>query len=147
MATIKTVKASAKLLEQFKLEGKIRDHVFYADQPTQMGGTDAGPAPLEYMMFSLAACVVTVGQIMAKQQRIGLRGLEVNVEGEVDTEVFMGKSQNNRAGFIGIRVITKIDADMTLEEKQQFLEAIDRRCPVSDNLKQITPVSYVVVEL
>jgi uncharacterized OsmC-like protein len=146
MATIKTVKAEAKLLEQFKIEGKIRDHLFYADQPAQAGGTNAGPAPLEYMLFSLAACVVTVGQIMAKQQRINLRGITVKVEGEVDADVFMGKGEENRAGFLGVRIITNIDADMSLDEKKKFLEAVDRRCPVSDNIKEVTPVFYEVVE-
>lgn len=144
MATIKTVTVEAKLLEKFKIEGKIRDHVVYADQPVQGGGTDTAATPLEYTAFSLAACVVTIGQLVARQQRIHLRGLEVRVEGDVDVDVFLGKGEDNRAGLLGLKVVTKIDADLSLEEKKAFLEMVDRRCPVSDNLKEITPVVYEV---
>lgn len=144
MATIKTVSAEAKLLEQFKIEGKVRDLVFYADQPTHSGGTNVAPAPLEYLVFSLAACIVTVAQIIAKQKRIELRGIEVKAEGDVDVDVFMGKGTENRAGMLAMRIITKIDADMTLEEKRAFLAEIDQRCPVSDNLKALTPIVYEV---
>ncbi len=79
MAGIKTITAEAKLLEQFKIEGKVRDLVFYADQPTQSGGTNIAPAPLEYMIFSLAACIITIAQVVAKQKRINLRGITVRV--------------------------------------------------------------------
>lgn len=144
MATIKTIITESKLVEQFKIEGKIRDLVIYADQPVAAGGTNIAPAPLEYMMFSLGACIVTVAQIIAKQKRIELRGITVKTEGEVDADVFMGKSKENRAGMLGIKVITQIDADMSLAEKQAFLEEIDQRCPVSDNLKLITPITYEV---
>ena len=66
--------------------------------------------------------------------------MEARVETEIDTDVYMGKSQDNRTGFMGIKVLTKVDADMTLEEKQAFLAEIDHRCPVSENLQNTTPV-------
>ena len=34
----------------------------------------------------------------------------------------------------------------TLEEKEAFLEEIDRRCPVSDNLMNLTPVTVQLSE-
>ncbi len=140
MATIKQVQVSAQLVENFKIESQIRNHRVIVDQPPQGGGQDEGPAPLEYMCLSLAACVVTIGQIMAKQKRINLRDLKARVEGEVDADIFMGKSEENRAGFLKIKVLTKIDADMTLEEKKAFLAELDHRCPVSENLQNTTPV-------
>lgn len=146
MATIKTVKVSANLVDNFKIESQIRQHHIIVDQPPQGGGQDEGPAPVEFLFLSLAACVVTVGQIMAKQKRIPLRNIEARVEGDADIEIFMGKSQENRAGFLGIKVFTKIDADMSLEEKKAFLEELDRRCPVSDNLHYTTPVTLEIEE-
>ena len=146
MATFKTVQVEAKLGEKFKLESRIRKHLLYVDQPPAGGGEDAGPTPLEYFFLSLAGCVATIGRIIAHQRRIQLRGMEVKVEGEIDVETLRGKSQENRAGFTGIRVITKIDADMTREEKERFLKEIDLRCPVSDNIENGVPISYEVVE-
>lgn len=141
---IKTVSVDAALIEGFKIEVKSRQHVSVVDQPPAGGGIDAGPTPLEYLFVSLAGCIVTIGQIIAKQRRLPVRNIEVHVEGELDTDVLMGKTQDVRAGFQGIRVITKIDADMSQEEKEAFLRDIDARCPISDNIHGLTPIEFVV---
>lgn len=75
-----------------------------------------------------------------------MRNIQVRVEGDLDTDVLMGKSTDVRAGFTGVRVITTIDADMTYAEKMQFLQDIDARCPISDNIHNLTPVERVVEE-
>jgi uncharacterized OsmC-like protein len=57
----------------------------------------------------------------------------------------MGKSNNGtRAGFNGVTVTTTINGDLTQEEKERLLERIDARCPISDNIHQMTPISFVV---
>jgi uncharacterized OsmC-like protein len=146
MASFKTVQVESRLGEKFKMESRIRGHLLYVDQPPAGGGEDAGPTPLEYLFLSLAGCVGTIGRIIAHQRKIQLRGMEIMVEGEIDVETLRGKSQENRAGFTGIKIRTRIDADMTREEKEKFLEEIDRRCPVSDNIKNGAPISYEVAE-
>jgi uncharacterized OsmC-like protein len=144
MPTHKQVEVVAQLGERFTIESKIRDHVLYVDQPKAAGGEDAGPTPLELLFLSLGACVGSIGRIIANQRRLPLRSMEVKVIGSLDVETLMGKSQENRAGFGGMRVIVKMDADMTKDEKEKFLHDIDARCPVSDNLKTLTPVSFEV---
>ncbi len=143
MAT-KLVSVDATLLDGYKIETKSRQHVSIVDQPVAGGGTDAGPTPLEYLFVSLAGCIATIGQIVAKQRRLPIRNIEVHVEGELDTDVLMGKSTEVRAGFSGIRVLTKIDGDMTQEEKEAFLRDVDARCPISDNIHSLTPIEFVV---
>lgn len=141
MATIKTVQIEAKMDNAFKIQGKLRDHVIYADQPTQAGGQDSGPTPLEYLLFSLAACIASIGRIVANQRKINLRSMELKVKGQLDLEALMGKSQETRPGFGGITVTAKIDADLSQEEKEEFLHEVDSRCPVSDNIINSTPIS------
>ena len=143
MAT-KLVSIDAVQVEGFKIETKSRQHVSIVDQPQAGGGSDAGPTPLEYLFVSLAGCVVTIGHIIAKQRRLPVRKIEVHVEGELDVDVLMGKSTATRAGFSGIRVHTKIDADMTQEEKEALMRDIDERCPISDNIHNLTPIDFVV---
>jgi uncharacterized OsmC-like protein len=144
MASLKQVQVTAKLGDKFKIDSQIRGHLLCVDQPPAGGGQDAGPTPLEYLFLSMASCVATIGRIVANQRRIPLRSMEVRVVGELDVETLLGKSQANRAGFTGLKVIAKIDADLTSEEKVQFLEEVDRRCPVSDNLKGVTPIIFEV---
>jgi putative redox protein len=146
MATIKKIEISANLVENFKIASQIRNHQVIIDQPPLGGGQDEGPSPLEFMCLSLAACVITIGQIIAKQKRIKLRNIEARVEAEIDADVFMGKTQENRVGFFGFKVLTKIDADLSPEEKKALLEEIDSRCPVSENLQHLTSVTLMLEE-
>ncbi len=146
MPTIKKIEVSAALVDNFKFESKIRGHRVIIDQPPQGGGKDEGPSPLEFACLSLSACVLTVGQIVAKQKRIRLKNFEVRVESEIDSDGFMGKSKENRVGFFGYKVIAKIDADISLEEKKAFLEEVDHRCPISENLQNNTPVTVELEE-
>jgi len=146
MAT-KTVSITAAQRNGFTIETTARNHTLFVDQPEASGGANAGPTPLEYLFFSLAGCVVTIGHIIAKQERLPVRNISARVEGEIDTDGFMGKNSDIRAGFSSIRVFTTIDADMTLEEKQALLDKIDHRCPISDNIMYKTPIQMVVEDV
>ncbi|CAK0745043.1 putative redox protein [Gammaproteobacteria bacterium] len=143
---MKKLEVSARLVEDFKIVSKIRDHQVIVDQPPLGGGKNEGPSPLEFACLSLAACVITVGQIIARQKRIVLRNLEARVEAEIDPDVYMGKNKELRPGFIFYKVFTKIDADLSSEEKKAFLKEIDSRCPVSENLQNVTPVHLEIEE-
>jgi uncharacterized OsmC-like protein len=143
---MKKLEVSAKLVQDFKIISQIRDHQITIDQPPLGGGKNEGPSPLEVACLSLAACVITVGQIIARQKRIVLRNLEAHVEAEIDPDVYMGKNKELRPGFISYKVFTKIDADLSSDEKKEFLEEIDSRCPISENLQNVTPVYLELVE-
>lgn len=144
MAKMKTVGVEARLDEKFRIEVKAANHVMIVDQTKAGGGMDAGPSPLEYLFASLAGCIGTVARIVATQKRIPLRGMDMKVEGAFDLETLLGKGQENRAGFAGIKVMLHIDADLSRKEKEDFLEEVERRCPVSDNLANVTPVTIEI---
>ena len=141
---MKTVSIEAKLGEKFKVEVKAGNHTLYVDQPQAGGGADEGPNPIEYLFTSLAGCIATAARIIAIQKRIKLNGMDMKIEGVFDTEIILGKSKENRPGVTGINVTLNIDSDMTKEEKKAFVEEIESRCPVSDNIENATPVKIEV---
>lgn len=136
----KTVTIESRLNEKFVIESDIRGHKVVIDQPANAGGTDTGVTPLELVFASLAGCIGTIGRIVAMQKRIALRGMSIKVEGELDTDGLLGKPIDGRIGFEGITITVDVDADMSDEEKDAFLHEVDRRCPVSENLMNATPV-------
>ena len=142
----KSVQIKATMGQGFKIESKIRDHTVYIDQPKQAGGTDAGPTPLEYFQFSLAGCIASIARIAAMQQKIDLRSVDVEVDGELNLDVLLGKNKEDRSGFGGLTAKVKIDADLSPEEKKAFLHDVDRRCPISDNIQNVTAVNVELVE-
>ena len=142
---ISTVKVSAQMGAGFKTQINC-SHPFVIDQPKMAGGTDEGPNPLEIFLSSLPACICAIGRIIAKQRRIQLNGISVEVEGDIDKDFLLGKTTEGRAGFTEIRSIVHLDADLTEAEKEALVEDIAHRCPIADNIAQKSVVKHVVVE-
>jgi putative redox protein len=130
---------------KFTVEAQLGNHTCYIDQPKDKMGDDKGPSPLQYLLFSLAGCIGSIGRIIAMQKKIELRGMKISVSGSVDKDFLLGKTTEGRAGFTQITVTVDVDADMTDEEKKQFVHEIDSRCPVSDNLMNGTTVNVQTV--
>lgn len=111
------------------------------DEPTSMGGTDAGPSPVQVLLLSLAGCLNVTGHEIARQKGLKLHGMKIRIEGVMNPCTFLGCSFEERAGFQEIDV--KIDADfegISPEEQAQWLKETEERCPVTDNIKADTTV-------
>lgn len=136
----KTVTIESKLSTTMVIESDVRGHKITIDQPANAGGTDTGVTPLELVLVSLAGCIGTIGRVVAMQQRIALRGMDIKVEADLDVDGLLGKAIDGRVGFEGITISVNVDADMTDAEKEAFLHEVDSRCPVSENLMNATPI-------
>ena len=112
------------------------------DEPEQMGGSNLGPSPVQVLLMALAGCLNVTAHEIAKQRNLGLKSLNITIEGNLDACTFMGCNDVNRAGFENINV--KMNAKF---EKMQMQETIDdwlveteRRCPVTDNIRSMTNI-------
>ena len=143
MAT-STIKLSAKMGAGFKTDVKCSTDLVI-DQPVAMGGEGLGPNPIEVFLASLPACLCAIGRIIANQERLDVKSIEVEVEGDLDKDFLLGKTEEGRAGFTEIRATVTIDADMSNEEKEAFLHKITKRCPIADNMINTTLVKETVV--
>ncbi len=119
-------------------------HPFVIDQPKMAGGTDEGPNPLEIFLSSLPACICAIGRIVATQKRINLRSINAVTEGDIDKDYLMGKTTEGRSGFTEIRTTVEVDADLTDEEKIEFIDEIERRCPVASNITEKSSIKMIV---
>ncbi|NLF31988.1 MAG: OsmC family protein [Planctomycetes bacterium] len=142
----KSVVVEAKMGEGFWMESRMGEHVLHVDQPAAMGGTDKGPNPLQYFLLSLGGCIGAISRIVATQRKLPIRGISLRITGDLDTDVLMGKANGSRAGFGALEVHAEIDADMTAEEKKAFLAEVDKRCPISDNIANTTPIAFRLVQ-
>jgi len=138
----KPVTVDATMGEGFTMECRAGDHTVYIDQPGATGGADRGPNALQYLLISLAGCIGALCRIIATQKQLPVRGLKVRVAGELNTDRLLGKGSDGRVGFESLTASVDIDADMSEDEKQAFLDEIKRRCPVSENIVNTTPVSF-----
>jgi len=103
-----------------------------------------GPSPLEYILAGYAGCINAVGKLVAKEQGIVLKSLQVELSATLSLDKYQGKVSNERAGFSSIEVVVKPTSNATLEQLKRWLIAVENRCPVQDNLINPTPVSVVL---
>lgn len=143
--SLSTIKVTGKVKEGFRTEIGC-SHNFIVDQPKAMGGNDEGCNPMELFLASLPACICAIGRIIANQQRINLRGIDVSIEGDIDKDFLLGKTEEGRAGFTEIRAFVDVDADLTKEEKEHFVEEIEKRCPIADNISNSSNIKTFVSE-
>ncbi|MDI3323005.1 OsmC family protein [Pontibacterium granulatum] len=145
MSALKTLSVTANMAGSAAVYADIRDHKVVIDQPVNAGGSNEGPTPLEYFLFSLAGCIASIARIAAMQQKIEFRGMELKVDATLNPAGLLGKDTDDRVGFQTISVGASIDADLSEEEKKAFLDAVCDRCPLHDNIKLETHVDHLLV--
>ncbi len=138
--SLATFRVTAKSENPTKTVVRARNFEMIIDEPTNLGGTDHGPNPVEFILGALSGCLTVVGHVVAKEMGFELRGVDFELAGDLDPAKFMGKAVNNRAGFQEIRVSVKADSDATDEQLAEWLKTVIDRCPVSDNIANATPV-------
>ncbi len=138
-----TMKLSAKMTDSFRTEINC-SNPFVIDQPKVAGGNDEGPNPLEIFLSSLPACICAIGRIVSKQKQIPLRGIQVDLEADIDKDFLLGKTQEGRAGFTEVRTVISIDADLTPQQRKEFLDEVERRCPIADNMVKGTTIIHTL---
>ena len=132
--TLKTISASARMDSGMDVHVQCGGFEVVMDQPKNAGGKGLGPTPLEVILGTVAGCFGTIGRYIAHQQKIELRGMQFEMEADYDPDGLLGRNRDVRSGFQALRVTVSIDADLQPEQKQAFLELIEERCPLADNL-------------
>jgi uncharacterized OsmC-like protein len=112
------------------------------DEPPVLLGQNVAPNAVEAVLHALASCL-TVGFVYnAAAQGIEVRSLEFDLEGELDLHGFLGLSEQTRAGYQGITVSYRVDADATPEQIDDLCRYVQRTSPVLDIISN--PVSVTV---
>lgn len=134
------IEISSEAESDTKLDVQERGHEAVVDEPSNLGGEDAGPNPLEYMFTGLAGCMNVTIHHVAMEKNVEVESLEINVTGDIDLEKFMTGS-GDRAGFEEIRVEIEMETNEDSETEKQLIEEAEERCPVSDNIQNETEIT------
>ena len=127
-----------------KFIAKTRQFRLVVDEPEGLGGTDENANPVEYILAGLAGCVNVVGHLVAKELGFTIQKLHIEVSGNINPDKLFGVSNAERAGFkeIDLKLIPETDA--SIETLAEWLRIVQDRCPVKDNLTNITPIKVSV---
>ena len=118
-------------------------HVFDADHPAVLVGSDNGPTPVEYVLHALAACLTAGIANIAAARGLRLDEVSSTVEGDIDLLGILGLSADVRNGFEQIRVTFAVKGD-DAEALRAVVEQSRHRSAVYDIITNGVPVSIEV---
>ncbi len=128
-----------------KFVAQTRQFEIIIDEPPTLGGTDQGANPVEYLLASYAGCLNVMGHLIASELGFKLDKLEIDINGDINPARLFGKSFDDRAGYKKITVNIKPYANVEKELLNKWIEEVENRCPVNDNLLNITPITINVI--
>jgi uncharacterized OsmC-like protein len=118
-------------------------HVFDADHPPVLVGSDNAPTPVEYVLHALAACLTAGIANIAAARGINLTEVSSTVEGDIDLLGILGLSDDVRNGYQGIKVSFTLRGDDP-DKLRSVVEQSRRRSAVYDVVTNGVPVSIDV---
>lgn len=139
-----TIYGRAKKDEQFLI--KTENHDIRISKNKNHPDLDA-PSPIEYLLAGYAGCVNAVGSLVAKELKIDYKSLQVDVSGDINVDKFYGRETEARAGFNKLKVVIKLDAEISKKQLENWLKIVESRCPVYDNLINRTPIETELVNV
>ncbi len=138
------VSINGKSITATRFEGKARQFTIMVDEPENFGGIDSAPTPVEYILAGYAGCLNVVVNMIAKEMGISIKSLEINITGDINPEKLLGISDKERAGFKSLNIQLNIKSDASKQVIQELVNKVKERCPVNDNLANMTPVNYSI---
>lgn len=127
-AQVVTLRASSVLEDGVRSTVAIRDFTVVADEPPELGGTDRGPNPMEYVLGGLITCLSVMVRLIGQEQGVRVDGLRIEVEGDLDLRGLYG-SAPVRPDFQEVRGRVWLRSPDPPERIEALRAEVYRRCP------------------
>ena len=117
---------------KFAQDVEVGGHRFRADEETDKGGDDTGPAPHELLLAALGSCTAMTLRVYAERKGWPLRDVHISLSGATGD-----------SGFVITRHI-RLDGEVDAEQRQRLIEIADK-CPVHKTLSGAVHIQTVSV--
>lgn len=147
---IKTQPAMAKLafkaetawVEDVRCVAKVRSFPeITIDEPPELGGSDAGPNPVEAVLVALGTCQEIVYGAYAAVMGIPLDSVSCKLRGNIDLHGLFGLAPDVPPGFTRISFETTLESPADEESLQRLIRTVEAHCPVLDTIRRPVEVT------
>ncbi|MDD5036299.1 MAG: OsmC family protein [Methylococcaceae bacterium] len=138
-------RAHTRLLDGVRCLAEVRDFPpLIVDEPSELGGSDAGMNPVELVLVALGTCQEIMYAAYAAVLDIPLDEVTVTAKGYLDLHGLFGLQESVPAGYqkIGFETALKSPADPATVRK--LVAIVEGHCPVLDTLTRPVEVSGTV---
>lgn len=126
--------STSELREGLRTEVRIREHRLVVDEPASLGGSDAGPNPVELLLAALGTCQEITYRAFAAALDIPLTSVSVELEGRLDLRGFFATADDVPPGYRDIRGTVRLVSSAPPEALERLRAAVNAHCPVLDTL-------------
>ncbi|MFB6233010.1 MAG: OsmC family protein [Haloarculaceae archaeon] len=119
-------------------------HRMRVDTGEESFDVDRDLNPVQYLLGSLIGCLNFTATTVAREMDIEIEAMDATVEGDIDYARYLGEETDTRAGLQAVRVTLTVDAAAGEDELAALLEAVERRCPVSETIASGTDLGVSV---
>ncbi|MGI9307237.1 MAG: bifunctional alpha/beta hydrolase/OsmC family protein [Gammaproteobacteria bacterium] len=109
-------------------------HEMVADEPSDLGGANAGPTPYGYLLAALGACTTMTLRLYAARKNIPLKRASAALRHEKIHSADCAECESGGAKIDAIERAITLEGDLT-EEQRAALLAVADKCPVHKTLQ------------
>ncbi|NOY57007.1 MAG: OsmC family protein [Actinobacteria bacterium] len=136
-----TWKASVSWDRGFRTTTRIGNFApFATDEPETLGGTNTAPNPVEQLLGALGSCLAIGYAANASVAGIRIDDLRIDIEGELNLEVFLGLRPGN-AGYETLRATVHITTDADDATVAELHNKVVSTSPVGHTLSRAVPLT------
>ena len=135
----------AELDHKFQQEVFTDHHHWFADEPTKVGGQNAGPDPYEHLLAALGTCTAMTIRLYANHKKIPLEHVEVSLSHERNYLEDAGKAAEQNPQIEALIRKVQLIGPLSDSEKARLMEIADR-CPVHRTLHNNPHVVTTLVD-
>jgi putative redox protein len=119
---------------RFGQEIAVGRHVLPADEPTWLGGDDAGPSPYGLLLAALGACTSMTLRMYADRKGWPLERTSVRLRHDKVHAQDCAECETQDGHIDRIRKSVQVEGELDAEQRRRLLEIADR-CPVHRTLQ------------
>ncbi|PSQ95143.1 MAG: osmotically inducible protein C [Bacteroidetes bacterium SW_9_63_38] len=119
--------------ETYRTEIAAGRHPLVADEPEEVGGTDAGPTPYDYLLAALGSCTGMTLRMYADRKDWPLDGATVRLSHETVHAQDCDHCDTSEGKVDRIVRDIELTGDLSTEQRERLLE-IANKCPVHRTL-------------
>ncbi|MBW8015877.1 MAG: OsmC family protein [Planctomycetes bacterium] len=123
-----------------------KTHVLEGDEPVVLMGSDLGANATEALLHALGACLSASFIYHATDQGIDIESLEIDLQGNIDINGFLGLNEEIRNGFESIEVTFRVKSDAPREKIEELCNYAQKRSPVFDTVTNPVPVNVSLAD-